>query len=234
MDNEEINKAIQTALQSLISLQGQSLSPDRRAAIAGNDIAAILLAILDYVPLDIRPHVEQALFQHLLLFFGAMQSNREHEMADPGRGIDETRAKIWTDIQKHGFSIMGVVGDEDTPHCTYTIGLAPSMPELIIFGLRPDHVTPLFHIVVEMSKNKGIRFDSGKTYEDINERFPLYFHQVNRSRYEQYVGVAIRYHNTRNFPLLQVVWPDTQGVFPWQAGFEERFRKDQPLLFKPQ
>jgi hypothetical protein len=43
---------------------------------------------------------------------------------------------------------------------------------------------------------------------------------------------AIRWHHdTHEFPLYQVVWPDIAKRFPWQATFEAGFLKDQPLLF---
>ncbi len=149
-------------------------------------------------------------------------------------GVDQTRAKIWADVQKYGFSVLGVVGDQSGPHFTYTIGLYPTiMPELIMFGIRPDGATTLFHQIVKKRKDEGMIFESGKTYEGISEKYPLYFHQVDREHYHRYVLAAIRWHNeTREFPLYQVVWPDTASRFPWQANFEERFTKDQPLLFR--
>jgi len=124
-----------------------------------------------------------------------------------------------------------VIGDQDNPHFTYTIGLSPNiMPELILFGLRPDQATVLFHIIVNKRRDKGMVFESGKTYEGLSPDYPLHFHQVDREHYINYVVAAIRWHNdTREFPLYQVVWPDRASWFPWQASFEERFIKDQPV-----
>jgi uncharacterized protein DUF4262 len=34
----------------------------------------------------------------------------------------------------------------------------------------------------------------------------------------------------RPFPCLQLVWPDSDGRFPWQAGFDASLKKYQPLL----
>lgn len=148
--------------------------------------------------------------------------------------IEQTRAKIWADIQTYGFSALGVIGDQGTPHCMYTIGLFPDiMAELILFGLRPDQATHVFHLIVNRRK-AGTVFSSGHMYEGIAQDYPLYFHQVEREHYPRYVVAALRWHqDTREFPLLQVVWPDPAKRFPWQPGFEERFKADQPLLFRP-
>jgi hypothetical protein len=32
------------------------------------------------------------------------------------------------------------------------------------------------------------------------------------------------------FPAMQLVWPDEQGRFPWESGYDERFFKLQRLL----
>jgi hypothetical protein len=29
---------------------------------------------------------------------------------------------------------------------------------------------------------------------------------------------------------LQIVWPDHEGLFPWQQGFDQTFADDQPDL----
>jgi hypothetical protein len=31
-------------------------------------------------------------------------------------------------------------------------------------------------------------------------------------------------------PANQLVWPDMEGRFPWQDGFDERYRDQQVLL----
>jgi hypothetical protein len=144
------------------------------------------------------------------------------------------RAKIWADIQKHGFFIMQVAGEPGSPPYAYTIGLAPTFPELLIIGVSHQETAIILHRVVNQLKNEGAFFESGHTYTGtgILDELPCYFAQVDRAKYEDSVGGAILWHHNREFPLLQLVWPDPSGRFPWQAGYEERLRADQPLLFQ--
>ena len=37
-------------------------------------------------------------------------------------------------------------------------------------------------------------------------------------------------HGGADFEALQLIWPDTAGVWPWDAAASEGFRASQPLL----
>jgi hypothetical protein len=54
--------------------------------------------------------------------------------------------------------------------------------------------------------------------------------QVDPSRHNGLVNYAIWYYRSSPFPVLQLVWPDPAGLFPWEDGFDERYRKRQPTL----
>ena len=62
---------------------------------------------------------------------------------------------------------------------------------------------------------------------------PTCFGEVGRHYYEDYVGQAQVFHKTPAFPVLQVVWLDTQGHFPFEPFFEYRFQGKQHILFDP-
>lgn len=144
-------------------------------------------------------------------------------------GADQTRQKVFADIQRFGFSIMDVEG---RPSLAYTIGLAPANPELLIVGLDPSLMPVLLQDIVRKQREGQITVASGEKAEGIVEGGACYFGQVDRDQYEKYVGVALRWHSSRDFPLLQVVFPDQVGRFPWQPGYETA--GDQPVLFRPE
>lgn len=78
----------------------------------------------------------------------------------------------------------------------------------------------------------GARYEAGHAYTDFVEGdFPLFFAPVEGAYYEEYLGWAVHYYARRSFPVLQVVWPDAAARFPFERGFEERYRSQQPLLF---
>ena len=144
------------------------------------------------------------------------------------------RAYIAATIEQQGFFIMHVAAGEGDPPYTYTVGLAPEMPELIVIGISYGETPTILHRVVEQQKKKKAVFEPDRIYTGtgILDNLPVYFGSVAPTFYEEYVGLALRWHQTRTFPLFQLVWPDPDGHFPWQPGYDERLRQDQPLLFK--
>ncbi len=51
--------------------------------------------------------------------------------------------------------------------------------------------------------------------------------------YHTHLGQAVVFHGSCAFPVLQVIWPDPCGFFPWEASFDRRFAGMQRLLFDP-
>ena len=153
---------------------------------------------------------------------------------------DEKRAlmqiKIRETIATHGVFIQGVFPTEESQGVpfAYSVGIPTTVPgaaELIVLGLDPEMGAEIINSVMDRLK-EGETLADGQQVEGLIERFALTFRAVARQHYDGYVGAAQIYHQSRNeWPLLQIVWPDTKGRFPWQEGFEERFRDKQPLLF---
>jgi hypothetical protein len=147
------------------------------------------------------------------------------------------RLKTQQAIDAHGCLVMGVFPTETSElqvSFSYSIGLPITFPgaaEVLIIGLDPDSSQQIINTIVALMK-KGKRFADGDQARGIIKRLPLAFRTVATHHYADYMGQAIEYHGGSNWSLLQVIWPDTKGKFPWQAGFEERFREKQPLLFE--
>ena len=80
----------------------------------------------------------------------------------------------------------------------------------------------------------GQVFQQGVRYPDLaGNGLPTCFGEVDPKHYEDYFGLALVFHKTAVFLVLQVVWPDTQGHFPFEPIFERRFQGKQRLLFDP-
>jgi hypothetical protein len=81
----------------------------------------------------------------------------------------------------------------------------------------------------------GSVFQPGVRYLDLAAQgLPTCFGEVEPQYYGAYLGQAIIFHQTVTFPILQVVWSDRTGRFPWEEGADPRWRKQQRLLFDPQ
>ena len=140
-------------------------------------------------------------------------------------------------IEEVGWAVVFVGASPTTPAFGYTIGLFSSFgqPELVMVGLQPGITQTILNNLGQSIKESRKSLPVGKDFFEVFNTLPARLLPVEESHYNDYVGIAIRYYNQGEgpavqFPLLQCVWPDTNGVFPWQEGFNENFRATQPIL----
>lgn len=171
--------------------------------------------------------------------------------------------EIQEGIVLQGFAIRHVISSSTEPEFTYTVGLhlpGSTRPELFMSGLsRETRVQWMLHLgflvqgpppleaLRRMALAQGVQVESltfpvggqafqpGIRYPDLaGNGLPTCFGEVDQRYYEDYFGQALVFHKTAEFPMLQVVWPDTQGHFPFEPFFERCFQERQRLLFDPQ
>ncbi|WP_304012173.1 DUF4262 domain-containing protein [Methyloversatilis discipulorum] len=138
------------------------------------------------------------------------------------------------DIAKHGCSVMHVFDAEgELPPFAYSIGIQKETgaPEVVVIGLK----RPMAHSVINEYNSRvreGERFEVGKYYSGFLGGFDICIGAVSLSAYDDYFGQDIDFYGGRNFQVLQVIYPTTQGVWPWTDGAPESFLQWQPLLAK--
>ena len=59
------------------------------------------------------------------------------------------------------------------------------------------------------------------------------FIKVDARYYEDYVGIARWFYRGKHFPLYQIVWPSTDGHYPWCSNASKPFKEWQPVLGQP-
>jgi hypothetical protein len=177
--------------------------------------------------------------------------------------MDQLQREIQEGIALQGFAIRHVISPATEPEFTYTVGLhlpGSTRPELFMSGLsRETRVEWMLHLGFliqgppplatqqQMARAQGVPleklafpkggqvFQPGVRYPDLaGNGLPSCFGEVEQRYYEAYFGQAMVFHGTQAFPVLQVVWPDTQGRFPFEQHFERRFQHMQRVLFDPQ
>ena len=79
----------------------------------------------------------------------------------------------------------------------------------------------------------GTRFKANDQSNEVAEGFPVVFKMVPKDFYRQYIGYALWFYRSLDFPVLQCVWPDKAGLFAWQDGYDHRFDQVQPILAHP-
>jgi hypothetical protein len=55
-------------------------------------------------------------------------------------------------------------------------------------------------------------------------------HDPKLRRAIPYVGFAPWYDRKRRFPLHQIVWPNSDGLYPWDRVAPNTFKEWQPLF----
>jgi len=161
---------------------------------------------------------------------------QESAEATRRRIVAEMQARRDKDIARHGWQAMCVgrtqSDSQDQPVWCYTIGLHGTTggPEFIIFGLPGEVAHGILTALADRLK-AGEQFAGGRYYDGVLRDFPVFIGAVPVDDYVGYVQQAInQYGGLPNFPLLQVVWPDKNGRYPWDANVVDGLATAQPLL----
>lgn len=143
----------------------------------------------------------------------------------------EAEVQIISDIEKYGFHIGIIESDGYLPAFAYTIGLYETYehPEIVCIGLEPELLGEVLNNAGYLIE-KGYNLETGCAYADFLEDFDVEFIKVSKEYYSDYFGYARWYYEEWDFPVLQLVWPDDNGVLPWKEGFDPDLKFVQPLL----
>ena|SRR3989338_5184296 len=146
--------------------------------------------------------------------------------------MDENDRKVFDNIEKYGCHVIYVFDtNEIYPPFTYSVGIQKSSnaPEVVVVGLKKEISA---FIVNEYNRRvrEGEQFVTGKKYDGFLEGFEVFFEPVNECHYKEYFGYNIWLYGGHDFKVLQVVWPSTTGIWPWQEEASEWLRNNQPML----
>jgi len=147
---------------------------------------------------------------------------------------DESEQKVLDDIREFGQHVLAVAEDDEGPGFVYSIGLFENYahPEIIIIGLRQE----LAHLLINniaFDIKEGKTFTPGEFHEGVLDDFLCYFAAVHPEHYRDFVGWARWYYGGDDFPLVQCIYPTTNGVFPWEKDFPENSKWSCQMLASP-
>ena len=139
--------------------------------------------------------------------------------------------KLLDDVKKFGWHVIMVPADDEGPSFGYTVGVFKSFghAELVMVGLKVEALHAFLNLIVGEVK-AGKRFEVGPRYPEIIEGYECCFRSVHLSQFDEYFGQAIRFYGDKNFPVLQCVYPDKAGRFPWEDGCSPGFVAMQTML----
>jgi hypothetical protein len=144
---------------------------------------------------------------------------------------DDRDRKLLADIARVGWAVLAIQQDGEGPGYAFSVGLFHTLghPEIVLMGLPPQTAMQLINSMGEAVRN-GQRFEANRRYDQLAKGFPLAFVTVGTQHYRPYLGYARWFYRGSDFPVLQCVWPDKAGHFPWEPDFDGRFVEVQPLL----
>jgi hypothetical protein len=135
-----------------------------------------------------------------------------------------------------GWKVMGIGAEKDSPGFAYTIGLFHNYkhPEIILFGLPIEIALTLLNDVGDRVK-RGEVIQPNAVYTDLVQKYPVIFKPISsndRDTREELLGIAVRFYGHVNFPVLQFIWTDSKGKFPWEIDCEMKTKLSQPLAWE--
>ena len=145
--------------------------------------------------------------------------------------MDESEQKAIDDIDEYGCHVLHVMEEENLARFTYSIGIyrKTGKPELVITGLDNE----IAHWAINEYNARilnGKKFEVNKFYSGFLEGFDVTFKEVEEKHYDEHFGWGLWYYKDKNFPVLQLIFPTTSGVWPWEKDASEGFKNAQPIL----
>ena len=148
----------------------------------------------------------------------------------PGEPLDAGDLAVLAEVAERGWQ---VVRQEDLswPALAHTVGLFRSFDhaELCVLGEPPGGAAGLVERLAQRVR-AGARMEPGDVLDDSPLARPLALVPVSPRRHGDLMPLAVWYHGGARFPLLQVIWSDAAGRFPWERWSSRGVREEQPVL----
>lgn len=125
-------------------------------------------------------------------------------------------------IRTHGWAIINVPlpVSRSYVHFAYTVGLTERrQPELCVTGLPAETANSILDELARRTTTGGDPFDHGQRLSDVIDGYDAIIIEGPANGPLLQPTIALSRYHRRNIHLQQCVWPDPQGLFPWQDGY---------------
>lgn len=145
---------------------------------------------------------------------------------------DPSIRKLAADVVRHGWGVIGIKADDRRPGWAFTVGLWHTFrsPEVAMFGVEVDDMQLCLNDVGAQIR-AGDRLGPEELRGGILEDTAVTFRPVHHDWYRQYFTHALWFTQRAPLPVVQLVWPDQKGRFPWETDCDPRCRYQQPQLW---
>ena len=139
--------------------------------------------------------------------------------------IDEEKKRLFLkriddDIEKYGYHVTYVMEEKDFTPFGYSTGLFKNfgIPEVFVSGLPNGLTNTLITSYAEIFKDKSIPFN--EKLDNLIDRFLVYLIPLETSLIEEKVLASLRLYDGIGFDSVQVIYPDLNGIFPGEEGYD--------------
>jgi hypothetical protein len=149
----------------------------------------------------------------------------DNEKPDIAANLVALAGKIDSRIEEFGHTCIWVGPNHKAPAFTYTVGMTEcSWPELICMSLGPQSGIEIVDCVVSKLRSTDTKPFHGMI---VTEALNVPIHLIEMSEWlPPLYFVESQARNQRigrpELPIrgFQAVWPDTEGKFPWEPGYD--------------
>lgn len=127
-------------------------------------------------------------------------------------------------IEKYGWTVMSVLGTEEQPSYSYTVGLAAKdLPDLIMIGIDPEAARQILNDCVQKLLNKETHPVQHELVREV-ANLPLAFRLDETGSMLSLARSARRWAELdgKEGNVIQLVFPDLRGKFPWETGCDPK------------
>jgi hypothetical protein len=143
--------------------------------------------------------------------------------------------KIAWMIDTGGYAVEPVPARVDTdppqPGYLYSIGLPEEFgfPEVIVFGLTPAEAGGLVALVADLLRG-GTEIPVGVELAGIFDgELRARLAPLEPDQVQAWLPSSVTWRGAPS-DAVQLLWPDRNGFLPYEAGFEQRLRRAQPVI----
>lgn len=137
-------------------------------------------------------------------------------------------------VKAHGWAVLMIGPDVDVPQFAYSAGALHAIvgqPEIVVFGLAPETSKALINTALERVRSTDVPLPLDTPVDAIAE-VPVVFKQVRPEATARHLHAAANLYGVESVPAIQLVWPDTNGRFPWERRFDRTLGRLQPALWR--
>jgi Domain of unknown function (DUF4262) len=146
---------------------------------------------------------------------------------NPGRD-----ASLVETVREHGWSALRVVGGG--PEFAYTVGLWHTFrrPEIVMFGLGGEGMQIWLNTCVNLYTDGDWPAD-GEPFPGVIDGHTTQLRDVHESWRDALFGAAHRFYRGQPVPVRQLVWPDRDGLWPWNESATPSSHNRQAFAWLP-